>query len=346
MRASIAGILAMLISGTVLAQTAPPVDFQLPPGSYPVVTPAAPAEGFNAGTMLNPPVYSDPSTLPAPYNGQPAYTPYPAYTPAPPPQPLPPQALPVEAAAPAEAVEVVEEVVDEGPPQPTVPWYDPGYWVGPWWTGSFEVGINGATGNSDAQSLRTGFELARQLPRAQWDIRFIYSKVEANQVETQHNALMFSNWDYKLANPRWSWFTKSQIEYDEFKDFDLRLAVNTGIGYVLIDTPRTKFKPRFGAGVSREIGGIDDEYKPEAVFGFDFAHDLSERSKLAAVFDFFPTWEDFSDHRWVLDAGWEYVISEPRNLSLKLGVIDRYDSTPNGAESNDLNYSALLLWKL
>jgi hypothetical protein len=29
---------------------------------------------------------------------------------------------------------------------------------------------------------------------------------------------------------------------------------------------------------------------------------------------------------------------------LKLSVIDRYDSTPQGARPNDLDYSTLLLW--
>ena len=45
-------------------------------------------------------------------------------------------------------------------------------------------------------------------------------------------------------------------------------------------------------------------------------------------------------------AGWEVLLSHAANLSLKLGLIDRYDSTPNGLERNDLNYTALLLWKL
>ena len=38
------------------------------------------------------------------------------------------------------------------------------------------------------------------------------------------------------------------------------------------------------------------------------------------------------------------VLDEANNLSLKLGVIDRYDSTPSGAKYNDIDYSLLLLW--
>ena len=40
------------------------------------------------------------------------------------------------------------------------------------------------------------------------------------------------------------------------------------------------------------------------------------------------------------------LLDEATNMSLKLGIIDRYDSTPNGLKPNDLNYSLMLLWKL
>ncbi|HUT14122.1 MAG TPA: hypothetical protein VMY42_26775 [Thermoguttaceae bacterium] len=39
------------------------------------------------------------------------------------------------------------------------------------------------------------------------------------------------------------------------------------------------------------------------------------------------------------------LIDQQMNLSLKLGVLDRYDSTPNGVKPNDLDYTAVLLWK-
>ena len=39
------------------------------------------------------------------------------------------------------------------------------------------------------------------------------------------------------------------------------------------------------------------------------------------------------------------MLDEDSNLNLKIGVIDRYDSTPNGRKPNDFDYSVLLLWK-
>ena len=105
------------------------------------------------------------------------------------------------------------------------------------------------------------------------------------------------------------------------------------------------FIGRFGAGASREFGGPDNEWKPEALFGMDYDHQVNARNKLIAKADYFPEWRDFSNFRFIMDLSWEYLIDADGNLSLKLGAVDRYDSTPNGAKRNDVNYSALLLYK-
>ena len=179
-----------------------------------------------------------------------------------------------------------------------------------------------------------------------WDIDFNYAKTEADGEETQNNALLYSDWDWKMPSPRWSWFTKLGLEYDEFKQFNLRLNLNTGFGYLLVDAPKTQFRGRFGGGTSREFGGPDDDYEPEATLGADFAHEFSKRQKMSVVVDYFPTWDDFSDYRVVTDASWKIALDEEGQLNLKIGVIDRYDSTPNGVQPNDVNYSLVLLWHL
>jgi hypothetical protein len=68
--------------------------------------------------------------------------------------------------------------------------------------------------------------------------------------------------------------------------------------------------------------------------------------KLTAKVDYFPEWEDFAQYRVVGDFGYQIDLDRPKNVSLKLSLIDRYDSTPNGAEPNNLDYSVLMIWKL
>ena len=244
-----------------------------------------------------------------------------------------------------DAVPILSDAV-AGEPEIGPAWYNPAGWIGPYWDGSVELGLSGSQGNTNTNSLRTGFDLTRETPRTKWGVDLVYAKNESNDVETQHNALFNSNWDYKLANPRWTAYSKLGLEYDEFRAFDLRSSLNGGLGYHFIMVPKTKLRSRLGTGASREIGGVDDNWKPEADLGVDFENKISDRQRLKFTTDYYPTWKDSSDYRLVTDASWEFMLDAANNLSLKVSVIDRYDSTPDGAERNDVDYAVLLLWAL
>ena len=103
---------------------------------------------------------------------------------------------------------------------------------------------------------------------------------------------------------------------------------------------------RFGAGASREFGGEEDTWAPEALFGLEYDYQITKTQRLTTKLDYFPEWERFHQYRVVLDVGWEIQLDRPRNTSLKFTLLDRYDSTPNGAIPNNLNYGVLLVWGL
>ncbi len=225
-------------------------------------------------------------------------------------------------------------------------WYNPFSWIGPYWDGSFEIGINAADGNAQAFSMRTGFEITRETERTNAEIDFTYSKATASSVETQHFALLYGDWDYRLPSPRFSWFNKFGMEYDEFKEFDVRFFLNTGLGYLFVDGDHTELRGRFGAGSSRDLGGIDEAWTAEANFGFDLAHQLTDRQQVSAIVDYYPSWIDFRNYRVISNVSWEVVLDKASNLSLKINAIDRFDSQPNGAKPLDITYAMLLLWAI
>lgn len=214
------------------------------------------------------------------------------------------------------------------------------------WEGSVELGINGSDGNAQSLSFRTGINLKRTTDESLLAIGMTYARTTANSIETQNNALLNVRHDWLFGESPWTVFAATTLEYDEFKAFDVRTAVNAGIGYRFIKIEATKLIGRFGSGFSREIGGPDDSYVPEAVFGLEFEHQLTKRQKLIAKSDFFPDWSDFVNYRIETTVGWEVLLDSEANLSLKVGAIDRYDSTPNGRKHNDFDYSLLLIWKL
>jgi len=243
--------------------------------------------------------------------------------------------------------EPVPAEVEAAPPEDVAYWYEPVYWFPPdLWDASFEAGVNGTEGNSEALSTRLGGKLERKTDRGVLDLDIVFNRAKTGSVETQNNALGTARYDWLFGESPWTLFAVGMAEYDEFRAFDLRLAANGGVGYEFLKTETTKLVGRIGSGVSREFDSPDEDTKPEAVFGADFAHQLSKKQSLKLKIDYFPDWTDFTDYRLQANFGWEILLDAETDLSLKLGIIDRYDSTPGNRRPNDVDYSLLLLWKL
>ncbi|MDD4267486.1 MAG: DUF481 domain-containing protein [Pirellulales bacterium] len=226
------------------------------------------------------------------------------------------------------------------------PWwmYDMGDWLD-FWTGSLELGVTGSEGNSQTLNYQLGVDAKRKTKQTVLDFDLQYYRKSADSIETSHRLFAETRWEWLFADSPWTWYVRQLTEYDEFTAYDVRLTFDTGLGYALIDNETTSFVTRAGAGGSREIGGPDDSWVPEAVFGLEFSHQLSKRQKLSASADYTPDVTNFSDYRLTSKAAWEVLLDEEMNLSLKLSILDRYDSTPNGVKPNDLDYTITLLWK-
>jgi putative salt-induced outer membrane protein YdiY len=225
-------------------------------------------------------------------------------------------------------------------------WWEPARWfASPVWDFGAEMGINGSAGNAQAFSIQVAFSGKRETEGNVLEYDIKYGKSQNGGSETQHYWLSNSRWDWKFT-PIWFLYNKNTLEYDEFKAFDLRLVLSGGLGHNFIKNDATTLTGRCGAGASREFGGPDDAWVPEANLAGDFEHKFSDRQKVKLTSDYYPSWQDFHDYRLLTNAYWEILLDQQTNLSLKIGAIDRYDSTPNGAEPNDIDYYATLLWKM
>lgn len=244
---------------------------------------------------------------------------------------------------------IAEQLAPPAPLTEThVAWYRKYPWL--WipldgWNNSVEFGLNGSDGNSRTTSTQVGADLERATDRYTFSIDFDYQNTDANGVQTQDNGRLNVDYDRLLGESAWSAFTKMGLEFDQFKAFDLRLNLNSGLGYYWVRTDQSTLVTRFGAGASREFGGPNEDWVPEALFGLEAAQQITERQKVKAQIEYFPQWDRWSDYRMVTDVSWEILLDGIDNLSLKLAATNRYDSTPNGLDPNDLFYSALLLWK-
>ncbi len=217
------------------------------------------------------------------------------------------------------------------------------YWDG--WNGGFDFGINGTEGNSKNLNLRFqgDGEKENELGLTKWN--FLYSLATAGSVRTTNRAILNARQEWKLKDPNYAIYNTWQLEFDEFRAFDFRLAAFLGLSRTFIKNDATLFKGRFGAGASREFGGPNDDWVPELNIGWDFDHKISDRQKFKSSVDIFPDISDFGEYRAQANLAYELLIDPSRNMYLKLGLVDRYDSTPEGRKANDVEYFAALSWK-
>ncbi|MEN1681200.1 MAG: DUF481 domain-containing protein [Planctomycetota bacterium] len=304
-------------------------------GELPTPYPSTGVPAFLPPPLLPPPPATD--ALPTPVE--------PAPVAAPPPVATPPVAKPADAAVVPSEATVVEAAVEPETEQ-VVTWYQPSSWFqqDPWDAG-FELGLNGSTGTSESISLRTGGYVKGRTRHSKFNTSLYYNKTEADGVLTQSNAQFKARHDLLSEGTPWTLFTQNQVFYDEFQAFDLNVNINSGLGYRVFDTKRLKLTTSFGAGASREFGGVDDEWVPEAQFGFDWEQEISDSQRFYANIDVFPEWENFNNYRALSEMGLEIDLPRPSNTSLKLSASDRFDSHPDGVPPHITNYSVLLLWK-
>ncbi len=224
------------------------------------------------------------------------------------------------------------------------PWYyAPVQWLDPW-EGNVEIGLSGSEGNTQTLNYLLGLDAKRETDDDIINFDVTYDRKSAESVETAPRLFGEIRWELLFEDSLWTWYFHETTEYDEFKAFDVRLSYDTGLGRRLIKNEITSLLARAGAGTSHEIGGPNENLVPEAVFGLEFSHKLNERQKLSASSEYSPDVTDFRDYRLKSKASWEVVLDEETNLSLKVSILDRYDSTPDGKKPNDLDYTFTLLW--
>ncbi|MCU0703280.1 MAG: DUF481 domain-containing protein [Fimbriiglobus sp.] len=210
------------------------------------------------------------------------------------------------------------------------------------WSGGGEFGINGAEGNSRLFNLRAGFNAKRKTDTNLLVTDFLYTYAQQNGLLTQNQALFNARDEILFPGSPWSLFASTNIEYDDLRAFDFLIGIYGGVGYQVIQTDATDWRLRAGAGAVRQIGGPQDRWVPELVFGTDFTHKFDDRQSIVLNLDYYPRVDNFAQFRVRARAAYQIILDQASGTTLRLGVQDRYDSDPGPARRNDLTYYATL----
>lgn len=213
------------------------------------------------------------------------------------------------------------------------------------WTGGVEVGLNGSSGNTESANLRAGVKGERKtdLMVTTASVLFTWASEDSQNTKNRLEAGARNDWIF-AKDSRWRYYLAGTYEYDQFQDWNQRVAVTNGIGYAFIQDEKTTLIGRAGVGAYKEFGGSDNRIHPEGNLGLDLEYKITERQKFTFNADYYPDFLELTNYRATAKAAWEVLVDPETKLSLRVGVEDRYDPTPNGRKRNDFDYFALLVW--
>lgn len=254
------------------------------------------------------------------------------------------------AEAPAQAAPVVattQPAANAGgePPAETTA-REPGFFSWDAWEKSIDIGVNGASGNSENLNLRIRLAGERNVETMETRMSALYrmSKQGSDTTENRFRFDIFNDWIPRDSKIRW--WAKGAYEYDEFQAWDHRISASAGIGYEFVDTDKHTLIGRAGFGGSQTFGDDDEDFRPELLLGLDYRYQITSNQRLTAGTEYLLDVSETENWRTNSFAQYEALIDESSGMNFKTGVSHRYDSNPGGtAKKNDLEYFATIGWR-
>ncbi|MGY8748629.1 MAG: DUF481 domain-containing protein [Pirellulales bacterium] len=211
------------------------------------------------------------------------------------------------------------------------------------WSGSVAAGLNGKSGNSQSVDMNLEMNWVRETDTRKTDLiaNYFYS---TNQLATVTDRFFGqAREERKIRQGRLSVFAQTGINWDRFKNYDYRISLHSGFSYEVIKEDDRFFTTRLGAGASKEVGAVIDDWIPELQIGADWERKITDTFKTYCTVDYYPSFNDFAEYRVNTNAGLEFLIDWKKDINFRIFAFNRYDSTPPaGNVGSDLDYGFAL----
>lgn len=212
------------------------------------------------------------------------------------------------------------------------------------WTATFEAGLLYREGNKEVFNVRGGMELVRKSPKDLLKFYLTGVYAEDSGKRSEHEVKGGAYYEY-LFTERWFAYARSELEYDEFENLDLRFSTAFGPGYYWIKKPDHELKTRAGIGFLHESYRDDTTAnKVEGEVALEYRLDVAPWMQFKHGTTWYPTFEALRDYRIVSDTALIFPLANSEIWKLKLGAKYEYDAIPNpGFERLDQTYYANIL---
>jgi putative salt-induced outer membrane protein YdiY len=214
----------------------------------------------------------------------------------------------------------------------------------PKWSTVLEAGAIYTEGNNDTLKGHGRFNAKRS---TETDLLHFYvagKYDEQNDARTSNEYLGGVRYEENIS-AKWLWYARSELEFDEFEDLDLRATAAAGVGYRWFDSPEHALKTSAGLGYRHEsydTGRSEDDAVID--LGLDYRLAVWEWATFTHSTVYSPDFEDFDNYRLKLDTALAMPFKDDR-WAWKIGMRNDYNSRPQpGLERLDTEiYTSIVL---
>lgn len=159
-----------------------------------------------------------------------------------------------------------------------------------YWSGRFNLGVNLRAGNTEQADLVTKVKLERRTPRTHLKLEYFGNYSEVSGVETVNNQRATESFDYFLTRRLFVGVPYTEYYSDPFQNIERRLTIGGGMGYYLIDRPKTEWQVFGGPAYQRirfetvQAGERQEQSTPALVIQSTFETDLTQRTDLELTY--------------------------------------------------------------
>ncbi|MBI4661023.1 MAG: DUF481 domain-containing protein [Verrucomicrobia bacterium] len=208
------------------------------------------------------------------------------------------------------------------------------------WNGEAEVGLNLAFSSKDRQTYAGRFRASHlhSMPNQRSlknDLDYLVSYGRTDGVLSDNR--MDGSWklEYDLGK-RFLVYNAVGAGYDEIRRIDLRYDVGPGLGYKWVTRTNLVFSTELGGNYQEQFFSNDGSKRRYSLrLAEESWWQIASKLRLDEKIEFFPEIDHFGDYRIRLESNLSYLL--PNNLTLKLTVIDLYETDPaKDVSRNDL----------
>lgn len=210
-----------------------------------------------------------------------------------------------------------------------------------YWSGSFELGLSGNSGNTETKSLETTVSALRDTGDMRLSLSASVDKQSEDNEDTAEEYLGEGRYESDFTD-RAFWFVQQGLEKDQFENIDLRSRTLVGPGYFLARQDKLTFKVRSGVGYQHEIY-TDDGNNGEMIFsaGWDYAQIVGDWLKLSHEFTAYPEVTNDPGENYTLESALaaEIPLANSDLWSIRGALKHEYNNNPQpGVEDLDTSY--------